>query len=125
MASGLRATVLLVEDDQEFREMLADILFEVARCRVVEAANGAQALEVLSALTPDIIVTDLAMPEVDGWSLIGWLRRVPHLAAVPCVVLTGVAGRMESTLPSTAMLTKPIRLPELLAILDTIENLGP
>jgi CheY-like chemotaxis protein len=83
MASGLRATVLLVEDDREFREMLADILFEVARCRVVEAANGAQALEVLNALTPDIIVTDLAMPEVDGWSLPsadewGHARRAQH-----------------------------------------------
>jgi CheY-like chemotaxis protein len=125
MTTALKATVLLVEDDEEFRGMLTEVLSEVAGCRVIQAENGARALEILNALTPDLILTDVFMPEMDGWTLLGSLRRVPHLAAIPCVVLTGVADRVESTLPPTRMLSKPIRLPDLLSILDTIESSTP
>jgi CheY-like chemotaxis protein len=124
MGRELKATVLVVEDDAEFRSILADVLSEAAGCRIVEAENGACALHILRALTPDLILTDLAMPEVDGLSLLTALQQQPHLAEIPCLVLTGAADRFETT-RSTRTLTKPVRLGELLAIVDTIESSRP
>jgi CheY-like chemotaxis protein len=124
MTHELRPTVLLVEDDRDFRSVLSDVLSDVAGCRVVEADDGDRALEILKALTPDLILTDLAMPHMDGWSLLDALQGDPQLAAIPYVVLTGLAERIEWT-PCPMTLTKPVRIGDLLALLDMIDLSRP
>jgi CheY-like chemotaxis protein len=85
------AFVLLVEDDRAGREMYA-LQFEHAGFRVTQAHNGLQALEKALQNQPDIIVTDLAIPGIDGLQLCKRLRQDPRTAAIPIIGITGYAG---------------------------------
>lgn len=79
--------VLLVEDSELTRDMLEGMLRGLGH-RVVEAANGRDALERARSLKPDLVVTDLEMPVMDGFELIAQIRATPALQEVPIVVLT-------------------------------------
>jgi DNA-binding response OmpR family regulator len=83
--------VLLVEDTDSLRELFARMLrhrgFEVC-----EAADGSAALECLATFTPDLVLTDLMMPQLDGVGLMRRLRAMPGLGAVPVVVMTAMSS---------------------------------
>ena len=76
--------MIITDDDAGFRTVLAGLLTGIAD-RVLEAADGAQALELLDASHVDLVLADLVMPGVDGSEL---LSRLP--AGLPAVVITGL-----------------------------------
>lgn len=83
--------VLLVEDDDAIRDQLRE-LFEIEGYRVGEAFNGAEALRQLQAgASPDLIVLDLMMPVMDGWSLLAAMRMDQRFAALPVLVASATA----------------------------------
>ncbi|MGE3854506.1 MAG: response regulator [Planctomycetota bacterium] len=87
-AGGTRARrVLLVEDSEITRELLVEILRQKGY-RVTEARNGYEALEALRLEVPDLIVTDVDMPEMNGFEMLEQLRGQPEYYNVPVVVLT-------------------------------------
>jgi CheY-like chemotaxis protein len=86
--SDISPLVLLAEDDVDSREMYAFAL-DLAGFRTVQAANGEEALERLAATRPDIVVTDLSLPRVDGFELCQRLKADPATSHVPVLVLTG------------------------------------
>jgi CheY-like chemotaxis protein len=104
---GMR--VLVVEDDASNRELLSAIL-EFCGARVVAAASVAEAMDVLAGQTPAAIVSDISMPDADGYALIRWLRA--RGLKIPAVAVT--AHRYEHTRERTlaagfqAHLTKPV-----------------
>ena len=59
---------------------------------VLLAANGTEALEQASRRRPDLLITDLSLPDFDGFELVGRMRRDPALATVPVICLSGHAG---------------------------------
>jgi two-component system chemotaxis response regulator CheY len=80
-------TVLTVDDSRTIREMLRLTLTD-AGYRVVQAEDGMHGLEVLSGEAPDVIVTDINMPRLDGFGFIEEVRGDPRHRAVPILVLT-------------------------------------
>ena len=88
---GSVPTVLLVEDDREGRRLFATWLSQ-AGFRVLEAHNGFQALERALVLQPDVVVTDLNIPGIDGFELTRRLRKDPRTRAVPILAVTGYAA---------------------------------
>lgn len=81
-------SVLVVDDNKTIRETLHDLL-TYEGFGVQEAADGVQAQTILEAgLIPQAIVLDLAMPIMDGWQLLAWLRTSAY-RHVPVIVLTG------------------------------------
>ena len=113
---GALRTVLLVEDHVDSRAMYAEFLrldFDV-----VEAGDGVAALELMEHTCPDVIVTDLALPRMDGFELIQRIRQDARLRHVPVIALSGYSGAehedraMEAG--SDRVLLKPC-LPETLA----------
>ena len=88
---GSAPTVLLVEDDREGRRLFANWLSQ-AGFRVLEAHNGFQALERALELQPDVVVTDLNIPGIDGFELTRRLRKDPRTRAVPILAVTGYAA---------------------------------
>ncbi|MFQ5658723.1 MAG: two-component system response regulator [Candidatus Methylomirabilales bacterium] len=82
--------VLVVDDDPNCREVLARLLSKVARCRVVEAGNGAEGFNVVAAERPDLIFLDLMMPEVDGKEMLGQIRAHPDLSDIPVIVCSAM-----------------------------------
>lgn len=79
-------TVLLVDDNQALRETFADAI-ELSGMKVLAAANGARALELLEANAIDVIVTDMLMPDMDGLELIMELQR--RQSQIPILLITG------------------------------------
>jgi two-component system cell cycle response regulator DivK len=84
-------TVLLVEDDQDGRKMYAEWLTG-AGFRVSEAHNGLQALERALDSRPDVVVTDLNIPGIDGFELTRRLKQDPRTRDVPVLAVTGYAA---------------------------------
>lgn len=83
----MNKTVLTVDDSRTMREMLLLALSE-AGYRVVQAEDGLHGLEVLSGETPDVIVTDINMPRMDGFGFIEGVRSDGRHRTVPILVLT-------------------------------------
>ena len=79
---------LVVDDSMLIRHTVCRFL-EDRGFRVESATNGIEALEMLHGIRPDIIVTDLQMPKMDGHELIGALRAKPQTAQIPIVILAG------------------------------------
>lgn len=80
-------TVLTVDDSRTMREMLK-VALTSAGYRVLQAENGVHGLEVLHGDTPDVIVTDINMPKMDGFGFIEAVRKEDRYRAVPILVLT-------------------------------------
>jgi len=91
MGKSLPKTILVVEDDFELRRVICTAL-EEAGFRTVAAADGSEALRSLRSRKPDMILTDLQMPKVDGFSFRETLARDPALAVIPVIVMTGLLG---------------------------------
>lgn len=80
-------TVLTVDDSRTMREMLQVALGD-AGYRVLQAEDGIDGLEVLETETPDVIITDINMPRMDGFGFIEGVRADDRYRGVPILVLT-------------------------------------
>ncbi|MEM1043379.1 MAG: response regulator [Bacteroidota bacterium] len=111
--------ILIVEDDPDIRSILQMSLEAVGGYTVAAAANGVEALERLATFTPDLIVLDVMMPEMDGPATLGALRQNPAFTSTPVIFLTAKAQRHEVdhylTLGIAEVIHKPfdpVALPE-------------
>ena len=113
---GATRTVLLVEDHADSRAMYAEFLR--LDFHVVEAGDGVAALELMAETRPDVVVTDLALPRMDGFELIERIRGDERLRLVPVIALSGYSGTEHAERARQAgsdlVLVKPC-LPETLA----------
>ena len=111
--------ILVVDDSTETTEMLGKLL-QLEGAFVESARSGAEALEIAQRKNFDLVVSDISMPEMDGYQLLKKLRELPSMANVPAVALTGY-GRgadVERALEEgfAEHLTKPLDLDQLLQI---------
>jgi phosphate regulon transcriptional regulator PhoB len=110
--------VLIVEDEPDIRHLIAHHLErEGFRCRAV--ATGAEALRAVRTSTPDLIVLDLMLPEIDGLEVCRRLRGDPATAAVPMIMLTAKRDEVDRVvgleLGADDYVTKPFSPKELVA----------
>jgi len=112
------ATLLVVEDDPAMLVALRDIL-EASGYTVHTAANGQAALGVMGQVRPNLILSDIAMPIMDGIELFDAVRRIPDAATIPFIFLTARGTREDifaaKTLGADDYITKPITSQELLS----------
>lgn len=80
--------VLIADDEPMTRALLRRVLTRDCGCTVSEAVDGLAALSICGTIPPDLIITDLRMPVMDGIELIEALRKVPALATIPVVMMT-------------------------------------
>ncbi|MDQ3039091.1 MAG: response regulator [Pseudomonadota bacterium] len=109
--------MLIVDDEFGLAEMLGAILADEGH-RISTASNGKQALEEASTERPDLILTDMMMPVMDGAELIKALGEDPTLANVPVIIMSSlqeatVAARCEGY---AAIVRKPFNIGELLML---------
>lgn len=113
--------VLIVEDDLDVRNTIAEVLEEEGH-RVFVAADGREALDLLLATPnqPGLILLDLMMPNMDGWQFIAEQRQQERLARIPVVVLSAYGSIPPAKLPIEVVdhIRKPIDLTTLLAVVQ-------
>ena len=118
MTTTPKPLVLVVDDYQDAREMYAEYL-SFSGFRVEEASTGAEAIEKAFALRPDVILMDLSLPGMDGWTATRRLKNDERTRGIPVVALTGhaLAGASEGARQAgcDAFVTKPC-LPDELVV---------
>mgnify|MGYP006296788717 CR=1 FL=1 len=102
--------VLIVDDSASMRQMIRFTLTEEG-CEVYEAENGRKGLEVLDTAAPDLIITDINMPELDGIGFIQEIRKTGGYKFTPIIVLTTESEKEKQEegkkAGATAWLVKP------------------
>lgn len=119
------AKILLVDDDELVRRVLRTFL-ERGGHRVAEAGNGLEALDVFRAETPDLVLTDILMPRMNGLEMIVELRRAQP--GVRVIAMTGSAHDGDTDamlllardLGATRTFRKPLDMTALLAAVDSV-----
>jgi len=110
--------VLVVDDFQDNREMYCEYL-EFAGFRVIEAANGQEAVDQAFEKLPDVIIMDLSLPVMDGWEATRLLKGDARTRTIPVVALTGhaLAGHSKGAKEAgcDAFLAKPCLPDQLVA----------
>ncbi len=128
----LAGWVALVVDDEPDNLDVARRLLKRAGVIVHTAENGREALDILQNLRPDFILTDISMPEMDGWTLISVIQKERRLAHIPMIALTAHAmlGDRERAFAAgfTNYITKPLDtskfITNLISILVDVPGLG-
>jgi CheY-like chemotaxis protein len=124
--SGRKPLVLVVDDHPDIRLICAKAL-EQAGYRTVTAGSGDEALAALAADVPDLIVLDLMMPGMDGFTTAHLLRTRPETAHTPIIVLTAAPAAREQAayrVGAQAFCVKPVEARRLVALARRLCPLG-
>ena len=101
--------VLVVDDEEDIRETLREVV-EMIGCSAVLAANGQEAMALLTQYHPCLIILDLTMPVMSGEQFIAAMRKEPTLADLPIVISTSAPARAPAGLP---VIPKPVDIDKL------------
>jgi len=119
----IAAHILLVEDDPDTLEILR-ATFQARGFRVTTSESAAEALEVAPKEPIDLIISDIGMPEMDGFELMRRLREIAGLREVPAIALSGYASRKDADAALaagfTAHVPKPVDPAELITLIDRL-----
>ena len=118
-----RALILVVDDERAFCDVVCEIL-EAIGYQARYALNATQALELLPQSVPDLILTDVMMPDMDGLTFVRHLRQHPQWASIPIVIISAKAtpDDRHNALESGAddFLAKPFSSYDLEALIEDI-----
>lgn len=115
-----RKCVLVIDDDLPIRGMLAAALRQQGY-QVLLAGDGAEGQRALTIHHPDVVLLDLAMPDVNGWDFLQRLQETGHIGRVPIVVVSAhlrVEPQALLQMGVSAILPKPFHLPDLLQLIE-------
>ncbi|HZS87661.1 MAG TPA: response regulator [Chloroflexota bacterium] len=108
--------IVVVEDNAAIAHLIQEVLDEVPGYRTVRAETGAQALRTIPAQHPNLVILDVDLPDIDGFTVYDQLHRCPDTATIPCLMMSATqhndALRQRGI---TDFLAKPFDLDDLLA----------
>jgi CheY-like chemotaxis protein len=111
--------LLVVDDNEDVRSALVDIL-QYRNYTVAEARNGRDALAQLEWCAPRLVLMDLMMPVMDGWSCFAAMRADPRHLAIPVLFLSAVAESAPST--AAGVITKPFTMETIVSAVQKIHG---
>jgi CheY-like chemotaxis protein len=110
-----KKTLIIADDEPTIRLLVSSILGKSHT--ILTAANGREALDIVSQNRPDLILMDIMMPTMDGYTACASLKRDPETADIPVVMLTGVGHELNKVLAEQMgaddYITKPFTSQEL------------
>lgn len=117
-----RKRVLVIDDDLPIRGMLAAALRQHGY-QVLLAGDGAEGQRALTIHHPDVVLLDLAMPDVNGWDFLQRLQETGHLGNLPIIVVSALLRNDPQALLQMgvrAILPKPFNLDDLIALIEHV-----
>lgn len=125
LVDDFQMVILVVEDNYDMREYIKESLS--ANYKVEEAVNGEQGIRIAQKITPDLIISDLMMPKVDGIELTRVLKEDEKTSHIPIIILTAKSGQENLldglTVGADEYLTKPFDIKELQIRISNLINL--
>lgn len=120
MASNAKTVV--IADDHETSVMYLSILMRRMGFTTIPARNGEKVLQILETVRPDLVITDIKMPVMDGLTLLKTMKNNPQLSDIPIIIMTAFLEQSLADecarLGSAGFLTKPIKITELHRFLE-------
>lgn len=120
--SNEQRTIMIVEDEPDTAEMFAEMM-HLSGYEVIKTYSGRPAIALIAQTRPAAIVLDLMMPDISGLEVMGMMRRDPHLAKIPVIVVSArsLPSDIKNGLDAGASiyLTKPVAFMDLK---EAIEN---
>lgn len=114
--------ILLVDDEVDATTVLT-LLFEHAGYKVLSASNGVEALDIMSAHSPDLIISDCMMPVMDGPSFLKEVRGNPRYESIPFLLMSSAPDLHDlSDAKFDSFILKPFQFKQLLAIIEPLIN---
>ncbi len=114
--------ILVIEDEAPIRDKIVTVL-KYENYDVIDAANGREGVVLAQENRPDLIICDVLMPDLNGYSALEALRKDPDTSVIPVIFLTAAASRAEMRkgmeLGADDYITKPYTVAELLAAVRT------
>lgn len=106
----MRQQLVLIADDNPDSRLIFRTILETRGYAVIEATNGAEAIELARRHRPDLVLMDLMMPATTGWEAADILRHDPELSTIPVVAITAATPPREAVRSAgfCALLPKPI-----------------
>ena len=111
------ATILVEEDEQPVRELLG-MLLEDAGHRVLRATHGRQGLELAQQERPDLVISDIMMPVLDGVELCHHLKADSGTQPIPVILMSAAGERLARGAGAEAFISKPFDLDEMEALVE-------
>ncbi|BAU63417.1 multi-sensor hybrid histidine kinase [Stanieria sp. NIES-3757] len=119
--------VLVVDDEKDSQDLLA-FIFEQQGAKVTKVSSANEALTAIMRSTPDLLISDIGMPEIDGYMLMHQLRQIPQGKDLIAIALTAYAGESDQQQALAAgyqaHLPKPINLTQLIKIITQLMQLN-
>lgn len=117
-------TVVSIEDETEITELLSVVL-DVPELKVVASNTAFEGLELVKKLQPSLVIMDILLPDMDGWSVYDSIRADPALRNTPILILTGLRREFQTrrkfrTGPLDTYLTKPFDTLQLRQRIETM-----
>lgn len=115
--------ILVVEDEIDGQEVVSSIL-ELDGLHVDVVGNATSALQNLEHTSYDIAIIDIALPDMDGWDLLGAIRQQPHLTTMPCMAITAFhdssVKQKSIEVGFNAYLPKPLHAQDLIRVVHNL-----
>jgi len=122
--NSLIGTLILTVDDNADSREITGFALEQAGAEVISVASGAEVLNVLSITSPNLLISDLGMPDMDGYSLMQRIRRLPKGRSLPAIALTAYACEAKSEQIAAAgfrcCLNKPVSPDDLITAVEKV-----
>ena len=119
----MKTKILLVEDEQQLRETLTELLL-INNYEVMSAEDGVKATQILDFWQPNIIVSDIMMPNCNGYEFYNIVRENPKFNYIPFIFLTAKKAEEElnyaNKLGIDAFISKPFKTKELISIIEAL-----
>jgi CheY-like chemotaxis protein len=109
------ATILIVDDEEPVRDFLAQLLADAGH-RTLQAIHGAQALELAAKEFPDLVISNIMMPVLNGAELCRRLKARMGSQAIPVILMSGASRRSADGTGADAFIAKPFALEDMEAL---------
>jgi CheY-like chemotaxis protein len=114
--------VVYIEDNSAIRQLVRYIMDTYSKIDLLEAETGAQGLEIIEKHRPELILVDIHLPDMDGFSILNQLKAKPDTANIPVVAISGKASPADilqgKAAGFNAFLAKPIVISEFTTMLN-------
>ncbi len=116
-----RPLILIVDDEPGLLRLFSNLI-ERLNCDIIQANGGALALDILDEMTPNLLILDLAMPEVSGYDVLQYVRSIPRLDHMKVMILTARPNMVPEVeaLGIDCWVAKPVMPSDFLVIVDEI-----
>jgi DNA-binding response OmpR family regulator len=116
--------ILIVDDDPNIRELL-EVNLGAAGFTIRNASQGREAMDLMRQRTPDLVILDIMMPEMDGWEVCKQIRDDPRLERVKIIMLTAKGSEKDKLVgmeifKADEYMTKPFDIDELIKTITTL-----